>query len=579
MEDIIHNQPIVNVGVLGHVAHGKSTLVKSITKIKTQRHENEKKSGRTVKLGYANVKIFHCAHCAKYHAKSSATDRSTTCDTCKHTLTLKNHISFVDAPGHECLMTTMLNGTAVMDCAMLVIAANENVPQPQTQEHLIAAEMMGLKNILIIQNKIDLITKEATKKNAQVILDWVKGTCAENSPLIPISAQYGYGVQRVLEALAKLKPAKRSQECNPVFACVRSFDINKPGATSKNLKGGVIGGTLLMGSISIDDKIEIRPGIRYKDSETYTPLRTTVTSIYSEKNSLQTAIPGGLIAVGTELDPFFTAKDSLIGSILGQNLPEPQDTIEIKFFLLRDASMKKLSKGDTVRITALSRTVNAQVLKCNKRKAKLKLSEPLCLVNGHSQLSISVQVDGQWRLVGVASLIERKSDTSTSDESTPIEPDFGRTLPGYEELLQEVERHCENDGTKKDHLTLDPPIISKQGGVRTLFENFGLIAKQLDRDKHHLSQYIASELGTKVSIDANEGMVLYGKFMPNHFESLLRTYIKTYCKCHHCGNYSTKLQEDASTDIIICSFCGRNKMVASIEKTKQYRKGNKVKFI
>lgn len=193
MEDIIHNQPIVNVGVLGHVAHGKSTLVKSITKIKTQRHENEKKSGRTVKLGYANVKIFHCAHCAKYHAKSSATDRSTTCDTCKHTLTLKNHISFVDAPGHECLMTTMLNGTAVMDCAMLVIAANENVPQPQTQEHLIAAEMMGLKNILIIQNKIDLITKEATKKNAQVILDWVKGTCAENSPLIPISAQYGYG--------------------------------------------------------------------------------------------------------------------------------------------------------------------------------------------------------------------------------------------------------------------------------------------------------------------------------------------------------------------------------------------------
>ena len=147
-------------------------------------------------------------------------------------------------------MTTMLNGTAVMDAAILVIASNEHVPQLQTQEHLVAAEIMGLTDILLIQNKVDLVSKEAADENAKVIKDWVVGTCAEGSPLVPISAQFGYGVQKVIEALANLKPANRGQDRNPIFACVRSFDINKPGSTVNDLVGGVIGGTLLQGSLS-----------------------------------------------------------------------------------------------------------------------------------------------------------------------------------------------------------------------------------------------------------------------------------------------------------------------------------------
>merc|ERR1712046_289714 len=73
---------------------------------------------------------------------------------------LVRHLSFVDCPGHDILMATMLNGAAVMDAALLLIAGNEPCPQPQTSEHLAAVEIMKLQQILILQNKIDLVKEE-----------------------------------------------------------------------------------------------------------------------------------------------------------------------------------------------------------------------------------------------------------------------------------------------------------------------------------------------------------------------------------------------------------------------------------
>lgn len=85
------------------------------------------------------------------------------------------HVSFVDCPGHDILMATMLNGAAVMDAALLLIAGNEPCPQPQTSEHLAAVEIMKLRNIIILQNKIDLIKQSAALAQHQEILDFVKG--------------------------------------------------------------------------------------------------------------------------------------------------------------------------------------------------------------------------------------------------------------------------------------------------------------------------------------------------------------------------------------------------------------------
>lgn len=104
------------------------------------------------------------------------------------------HVSFVDCPGHDILMATMLNGAAVMDAALLLVAGNEPCPQPQTSEHLAAVEIMQLKHLLILQNKIDLINESQAKDQNEQIKNFIEGTVADSAPIIPISAQLKYNI-------------------------------------------------------------------------------------------------------------------------------------------------------------------------------------------------------------------------------------------------------------------------------------------------------------------------------------------------------------------------------------------------
>jgi translation initiation factor 2 subunit 3 len=96
------------------------------------------------------------------------------------TWSLQRHVSFVDCPGHDILMATMLNGAAVMDAAFLLVAGNESCPQPQTSEHLAAVEIMRLQNIIILQNKVDLIKPDAAKAQYDQVKQFVAGTVAHN---------------------------------------------------------------------------------------------------------------------------------------------------------------------------------------------------------------------------------------------------------------------------------------------------------------------------------------------------------------------------------------------------------------
>jgi len=138
-------QPEANIGTIGHVDHGKTTLVKALTGVWASRHSEELKRGITIKLGYADLPIYKCPKCEtpkQYSTKPS-------CPYCNSEAEFIRAVSFVDAPGHEALMATMLSGAAIMDGAILVIAADEPCPQPQTREHLAAAEVVGVKNIII----------------------------------------------------------------------------------------------------------------------------------------------------------------------------------------------------------------------------------------------------------------------------------------------------------------------------------------------------------------------------------------------------------------------------------------------
>ena len=186
-------------------------------------------------------------------------------------------------------------------------AGNESCPQPQTSEHLAAIEIMKLKHVLILQNKIDLIREQQATEQHEQILRFIEGTVAEGAPIIPISAQLKYNIEVVCEYIEKKIPVPlRDFTSEPHLIIIRSFDVNKPGSEVEDLKGGVAGGSILKGVLKVGQEIEVRPGLVSKDDNgklTCQPFRSKIVSLFAEQNDLMFAVPGGLIGVGTKIDP------------------------------------------------------------------------------------------------------------------------------------------------------------------------------------------------------------------------------------------------------------------------------------
>ncbi|MDD1764795.1 MAG: GTP-binding protein, partial [Candidatus Methanomethyliaceae archaeon] len=144
-------QPECNIGLTGHVDHGKTTLVAALSGVWAAHHSEELKRGITIKLGYADTVFRKCPKCALPECYTT----KKTCPIHGEETEFLRKVSFVDAPGHESLMATMLSGAALMDGAILIISAAEECPQPQTREHLVALDIIGVKDIVVVQNKID----------------------------------------------------------------------------------------------------------------------------------------------------------------------------------------------------------------------------------------------------------------------------------------------------------------------------------------------------------------------------------------------------------------------------------------
>ena len=168
-------QPELNIGLCGHVDHGKTTLLERLSGKWADTHSEEIKRGITIRLGYADTVFRKCDECDLYTVKEK-------CPKCNKETQPVRKLSFVDAPGHESLMATMLSGATLMDAALLLVAANENCPQPQTREHLMALKIIGIKTIIVVQNKVDLfkILKQKNPylfraKNVLTAQDLIKG--------------------------------------------------------------------------------------------------------------------------------------------------------------------------------------------------------------------------------------------------------------------------------------------------------------------------------------------------------------------------------------------------------------------
>lgn len=396
-------QPEINIGVVGHVDHGKTTLTQALTGIWTSKHSEELKRAMTIKLGYAIGNLYICPQLPE-------PDRYST-EPKYEGCFLRRRISYVDAPGHEVLMATMLSGASLMDGAILVIAANEQCPQPQTREHFAALGIIGVKNVVVVQNKVDVVSKEKALENYKQIKEFLKDTWAESSPIIPVSALNKINIDALLMAIDKYIPVpERDLTSPPLMFIARSFEVNRPGTPPEELVGGVIGGSLIRGILKVGDEIEIRPGIRVEKGGKvfYEELTSEVVSIKFGEDEFNEARPGGLVAIGTKLDPSLTKADKLVGNVCGKagTLPEPTYSLRVEYNLLERVlgtkeliKVEKLKPNEVIMITSGTAVTLADIVKLSKDSMEIKCRRPLVAWDG-MRVAISRQVLGRWRLIG-----------------------------------------------------------------------------------------------------------------------------------------------------------------------------------
>ena len=404
-----HRQPEVNIGLVGHVDHGKTTLVESLSGEWTDQHSEEMKRGISIRLGYADATFRECPGL-------DAPERYTVEETCpdgsesEHLRT----VSFVDAPGHETLMATMLSGAAIMDGAVLVVAANEPVPRAQTEEHLMALDIIGIDNIVIAQNKIDLVDREQAVENHGQIEEFVEGTVAEDAPIVPISAQRDVNVDLLMETIeAEIPTPERDPDADARMQVARSFDINRPGTTHEDLVGGVVGGSLTQGRLEIDEEIEIKPGREIEEGGTseYRPVETTVRSLQAGGEFVESVSPGGLLGVGTGLDPSLTKGDALAGQVAGPpgSLPPTRESFVMDVELLERVvgeesdEIEPISTGEPLMLTVGTATTVGSVTSAREEECEVRLKRPVCAPEG-AKIAINRRVGARWRLIGVGTL-------------------------------------------------------------------------------------------------------------------------------------------------------------------------------
>lgn len=403
-------QPEVNIGLVGHVDHGKSTLTQQLSGKWTDTHSEEMKRGITIRLGYADSEIRKCENCDKYVTEK-------TCSECEEESELVRKISIVDAPGHESLMATMISGSTIIDGAILLVSAAEECPQPQTQEHLMALQITGVENVIVVQNKIDLVSEEEAKENYEQIKDFLEDTDYEDAPIIPISARSGVNLDVLIDALQEHIPTpERNPEADPRMLVARSFDINKPGTNIENIKGGVLGGSLIQGELEEDEEIEIKPGWSKEEHNqtVWSSLNTKITGLRSGGESFEKLRPGGSIGVMTELDPAIVKSDSLGGSIVGKEgtLPPTRKELILKPELLDrvvgtedEEEVDNITRGEPLMLNVNAAATIGTVIETRDNKIKCKLKKPVC-AETDSKVTISRKIGTRFRLIGYGKIKE-----------------------------------------------------------------------------------------------------------------------------------------------------------------------------
>lgn len=304
-----------------------------------------------------------------------------------------------------------------MDGAMLLISATEKCPQPQTREHLAALQIAGIKNIVVVQNKIDIVSRERAQESYAEIESFLQGTIAESAPIIPVSAHHDVNLDVLIQAIEDVIPTPdRSSDESGLMYVARSFDVNRPGTRPEGLSGGIIGGSIVEGSFGVGDSILIAPGRRVQSGgkTSWKPIPTIIESLKGGGLDLESVHAGGLCGIATPMDPMSTKADELSGQVMARDgeLPPIWEELNLELELLErmvsssegeEGSIRPLQTNEMLMINSATATSVGTVSSAKGGSAAIQLRLPICAKSG-SRVTLSRRVGSRWRLIGHGSI-------------------------------------------------------------------------------------------------------------------------------------------------------------------------------
>ena len=327
------------LGTAGHIDHGKTTLIKTLTGVDLDSLKEEKERGITIQLGFTSL-----------------------------TLPSGQKLGIVDVPGHEKFVRNMVSGVGGIDIVLFTIAADEGI-MPQTKEHLDICQILKIKRGVIALTKTDLVDEEWLQLVTDEISECVKGSFLENAPIIPLSSTTGEGIPALQTALDKLAQEVEERTPSGVFR----LPIDRV-FTMKGF-GTVVTGTLISGSVSLGDNVEILPE----------KIGAKIRGIQVHNQQVETATAGLRTAINLQgVEKTFVERGSVL---VKEKTLHPTSRVDAKIELLKNAS-KPLKNRSRIRFHSGTNEVLAQLILLDHEElqpgdsalAQFKLEEPLIVL-------------------------------------------------------------------------------------------------------------------------------------------------------------------------------------------------------
>lgn len=464
------------VGTAGHIDHGKTRLVKSLTGIETDRLKEERERGISIELGYAYLKL-----------PSGVI------------------AGFIDVPGHERLVRKMISGCYGIDLALLIVAADEGF-MPQTNEHLAILNLLGLKKGIVVVTKIDLVSEIDLPILEKEIREGVKNSFLENAPIVYTSTVNNTGIANLIELIDNFSLSLPVRDTTGPFRLFVDRVFSLPGF------GTVVTGTTFNGMVKKGQSIEILPE----------GLNSKVRSIEVHYQSVEEAIAGERAALNL---PDVKVSQIKRGEVIcTPQSYKPTSLLDLKIELLPTKKNILLKHGQRVRFYHGSSEVLGRVLFAGLKEihptetnyAQIYLEEPVVAREGDRFIIRSyspINTIGGGCILDPYAIKRRKktlfsSAVNLEDPSTRLikilnnEDSFMIDIPALSFISQKEEEEIIKEVVNSDKLVLLPPEQPLYVSLKSRFEENKLFVEQKLHDYHqanpHSPGFLLEELRNKL---------------------------------------------------------------------------------